>query len=183
MLVGNVAVDAVVHRIEVNGDVAVNVSVDARRHIESDGPVSMKLEGEALVVDAAPHAEGARPTVTIVVDALTSVSAKGSARVDIAQISSKSLALDASGAATIVLASGKGVGALNVAASGTSHVDADQVPSASVEATLADAARVEVWSTERVQCSLKRASRLTVKGHPKDVKKNVEGVARYIAAP
>jgi hypothetical protein len=161
----------------------VSVVVDAKRHVESSGAVTLKLDGETLSIDAAPHADGARPSVTIAVDALSAISAKGSAHIDVAQVSSKSLSLDASGAATISLASGKGVGALAIAASGTSHVDADQVQSSTVDANLADAARVEVWASDRVQCALKRASRLTVKGHPKDVKKTVEGVARFVAVP
>jgi hypothetical protein len=180
--VADVPSDAVVHSLNVTGDVMVQARVDKKRALSVKGKVEARLDGDTLVVTAPARADGERPVITLVVaDGIDAVTAAGPARVEIAGVNGKSLSIAAHGAAAVT-ASGK-IASLVVTGDGTSHVDADDVAAAAVDVKLAEAARAEVKATDSLVCNLERASRLTVKGNPKSVKKTVGGVAKLVLAP
>ena len=174
-LASDVPADANVHAVDAAGDVAVTVTVGKTHSVVVTGKVDAKLEGDKLVVVAPAHAES-RATITVVVDALSAVSTKGSAHVNVAGINGKSFAVDADNGSVVVVA-GK-TSALSLSAQGTAHVDASALSAQSVDVKLNEASRAEVTSTASITIELQRASRLTVKGKPKNVVKNVGGVAK-----
>jgi hypothetical protein len=170
--------DAAVRFLEVTGDAAVHVRFEKKPSVDLQGVAELSFADGILRVSAPAQADGPRPAVTLAVEALTSITTRGTAAVDVQEITGKLVEVHAHGASMITLAGRTSI--VVVHGKDTARVDATGLHASSAEVFLSDAARAEVRASFSTTCELERASRLIVKGRPPQVKQKVTGVARLV---